>query len=99
MSVMGDERTKTPLVEVMENAGLSAADVRYAVLTHAHWDHTGGLGDLPTARVLIARTELEWAAPFTRYFDHGVMPHHLKRAKERHLRLRLQGPRRRRLRG
>lgn len=92
MSVMGDERTKTPLVKVMENAGLSAADVRYAVLTHAHWDHTGALGDLPAARVLIARTELEWAAPFTRYFDHGVMPHHLKRAKDRLYAFDFKGP-------
>lgn len=92
MSVMGDATTKTPLVTVMERAGMSADDVRYAVLTHAHWDHTGALGDLPQARVLISRTELEWASPFTRYFDHGVFPHHLKRAKDRLFAFDFTGP-------
>jgi N-acyl homoserine lactone hydrolase len=92
MTVMGDESNKTPLVDVMERAGLSPHDVRYAVITHAHWDHTGGLGDLPRARVLISRTELEWASPLTRYFDHGVMPHHLKRGKERFFAFDFDGP-------
>ena len=92
MSVFGDATTKTPLVKVMERAGMAAADVRYAVLTHAHWDHTGALGDLPQARVLVSRTELEWASPFTRFFDHGVFPHHLKRAKDRLFAFDFKGP-------
>lgn len=92
MSAMGDERTKTPVVKVLEQAGLDPAEVRYAVMTHAHWDHTGGLGDLRQARVLIARAELEWATPFTRFMDHGVMPHHLKRAKDRLFAFDFNGP-------
>lgn len=92
MSVMGDERSKTPLVKVMESAGMAASDARYAVLTHTHWDHIGALGDLPAARVLIARDELAFAAPLTRFFDHGVMPHHLKRAKERLFAFDFNGP-------
>lgn len=92
MSVFGDETGKTPLVTVLERAGMAPDDVRYAVMTHAHWDHTGALGDLHNARVLIARTELEWATPFTRYFDHGVFPHHLKRAKDRLFAFDFKGP-------
>ncbi len=92
MSVMGTERTKTPVAEVMEKAGLHPADAQFAVITHAHWDHTGGLGDLPNARVLISRSELTWAAPLTRFFDQGVMPHHLKRAKERMFAFDFNGP-------
>ncbi|MDP1824114.1 MAG: MBL fold metallo-hydrolase [Archangium sp.] len=92
MSLFGTEQTKTPLVKVLEQARLDPADVRYAVVTHAHWDHTGALGDLPNARVLIARSELAWVAPFTRYFDHGVMPHHLKRAKDRLFAFDFKGP-------
>lgn len=82
MAVMGDERSKRPLVDVMEAAGLSPADAKYAVITHGHWDHTGALGDLPNAKVLVARSELEWLKPFTRFFDGGAMPHHFKRAKD-----------------
>ncbi len=92
MAVMGTEHTKTPVAQVMEQAGLHPADVRFAVITHAHWDHTGGLGDLPNARVLIARAELEWTQPFTRFFEGGVMPHHLKRAKERIFTYDFKGP-------
>ena len=92
MSIFGTEQTKTPLVKVLEQARLDPADVRYAVMTHAHWDHIGALGDLQNARVLIARAELEWATPFTRYFDHGVMPHHLKRAKDRLFAFDFKGP-------
>jgi len=82
MAVMGDERTKRPLVEVMAAAGLSPAAAKYAVITHGHWDHTGALGDLPNAKVLVARKELEWLKPLTRFFAGGAMPHHFKRAKE-----------------
>lgn len=92
MSVMGEAHTKTPVADVLEQAGLDPADVRYALITHAHWDHTGGLGDLPNARVLVAHPELEWAQPFTGYFDHGAMPHHLKRAKERMFAFDFTGP-------
>lgn len=92
MMVMGTERDKTPLVKVMEDAGLKPSDVRYAVMTHAHWDHAGALGDLPQARVLIARNELTWAAPFTGFFDHGVMTHHLKRGKANMFAFDFKGP-------
>lgn len=92
MSVFGDDTTKRPLVQVMEHAGLSRNDARYAVITHAHWDHTGALGDLPNARVLVQRRELEWTTSFERYFDQGAMPHHLKRAKERMFVFDFKGP-------
>jgi len=82
MGIMGDAHPKQPLVDVMTNAGLSPSDVQYAVITHAHWDHTGALGDLPNAKVLLPRTEMEWTGPFKGFFDHGVMTHHLRRAKE-----------------
>lgn len=92
MAVLGDERTKTPLVEVMKRAGLAVSDVKYAVMTHAHWDHAGALGDLTSARVLVSRAELTFAQSLTRFFQHGVMPHHLKRAKERLFAFDFDGP-------
>lgn len=81
--VLGGPRGKRPLVDVMDDVGLAPEAIDYALLTHAHWDHTGALGDLPNAKVLVARTELEWVTPFIRFVEGGVMPHHLKRAKER----------------
>ncbi|MFZ5444443.1 MAG: MBL fold metallo-hydrolase [Myxococcota bacterium] len=90
--VMGTERTKRTVTDALRGAGLRADDVRFAAVTHAHWDHTGGLGDLHQAKVLVARRELVWAQSLTRFFDEGVMPHHLKRAKERTFVFDFSGP-------
>lgn len=92
MLLFGDERTKTPLIDVMASAGLAPSDVTYALATHTHWDHVGALGDLPNARVLLSKTELEWVKPFTRFFQGGAMPHHLKRAKDQLATFEFTGP-------
>jgi glyoxylase-like metal-dependent hydrolase (beta-lactamase superfamily II) len=89
---MGTARTKRPLVEVMREAGLDPAEVRLALITHAHWDHVGALGDLPNARLLLSQAELRWTRPFVRFMDHGVMPHQLKRAKDRLAAFDFSGP-------
>ncbi|MBL8920168.1 MAG: MBL fold metallo-hydrolase [Myxococcaceae bacterium] len=80
---MGPTRLKRPLRDVMEEAGLDPEAVTVALPTHVHWDHVGALGDLPNARVLLPRAELEWANTLKGYLDGGAMPHHLARAKER----------------
>ena len=45
----------------MRAAGLDPADVHTVVVTHLDWDHAGGLGFFPGARVLVHRPELEFA--------------------------------------
>jgi glyoxylase-like metal-dependent hydrolase (beta-lactamase superfamily II) len=44
----------------LEAAGVSATDIDVVVLSHLHFDHTGGLGLLPDARVVVQRDE--WTA-------------------------------------
>ncbi len=44
---------------VLEAAGFDAASIDIALLTHLHFDHTGGLCEIPNARVVIQ--EREWA--------------------------------------
>ncbi|MCU0698814.1 MAG: MBL fold metallo-hydrolase [Myxococcaceae bacterium] len=89
---MGPARDKRPLVEVMRAANVDPAEVRVALATHVHWDHVGALGDVPNAKVLLARAELEWARTLSRSLDEGVMPHHLARAKARLARYDFTGP-------
>jgi N-acyl homoserine lactone hydrolase len=81
--LLGDGSKQRPLVDVMAQAGIDPRDVRYALATHVHWDHIGALADLPNAKVLLPRADLEWARTLTGYFTGGVMPHHLKQAKSR----------------
>ncbi len=90
--LFGGVETKRPLTQALHAAGLSPADVRLALTTHLHWDHTGGLRDLPNARVLSSRADLSWARGFSRFFDHGVMPHHLNAVKDRLAQFDFTGP-------
>lgn len=90
--LMGPPSDKTPMVEVMRRAGLDPLDVQVALATHAHWDHIGALGDVPNARVLLSKAELEWARRLSRFLDEGVMTHHLFRARERLAQFEFTGP-------
>ncbi len=55
----------------LDAAGVAPADVAIAVVSHLHFDHCGGLGQLPAARVLVQ--EAEWRAAFhERLVEFGV---------------------------
>lgn len=47
--------------EALGDLGLSASAVTDVVVTHPHWDHLGGLADVPGARVWIQKDALTWA--------------------------------------
>ena len=77
------DATLTPeetLTAHLERLDIDPAKVRYAVISHLHFDHAGGLRELPNATVVVQRRE--WEAGFERetsiqyglrkrYFDLG----------------------------
>ena len=48
---------KSP-AEVLERAGVNPKDVKHVILTHAHWDHMGGLHFFPNAKFYLQKDEL-----------------------------------------
>ena len=46
----------------LQRLGIDPVRVRHVVLSHLHFDHAGGLSELPNATVVVQRTE--WAAGF-----------------------------------
>jgi glyoxylase-like metal-dependent hydrolase (beta-lactamase superfamily II) len=51
----------TPLPEMLRRVRENPAKLRWAILSHVHLDHAGGLMDLPHLQVLLTREELQFA--------------------------------------
>jgi glyoxylase-like metal-dependent hydrolase (beta-lactamase superfamily II) len=60
-SLAGQLNPDVPLPELLSRAGENPAKLRWAILSHAHLDHAGGLMDLPHLPVLMTREELQFA--------------------------------------
>ncbi|MHB1173198.1 MAG: MBL fold metallo-hydrolase [Lacisediminihabitans sp.] len=71
--------TVTPeqnLTAQLRHLGIGVEDVRFAVVSHLHQDHIGGLGQL-TADVLVSAAELALLEEKNPQL-HGVMPEHVR---------------------
>jgi len=60
-SLAGQLKPRVPLPELLRRIGEDPAKLRWAILSHAHLDHAGGLTDLPHLPVLLTREELQFA--------------------------------------
>ena len=60
-SLAGELNPKVPLPDLLRRIGEDPAKVRWAILSHVHLDHAGGLMDLPQMPVLLTREELQFA--------------------------------------
>jgi len=58
----GQLKPKVPLPDLLRRIGEDPAKLRWAILSHTHLDHAGGLMDLPHLPVLLTREELQFAA-------------------------------------
>jgi glyoxylase-like metal-dependent hydrolase (beta-lactamase superfamily II) len=46
---------------VIKTTGFNPEDVDFVVMSHLHFDHTGGVGDFPNATYIVHQRELEYA--------------------------------------
>ena len=60
-SLAGQLKPKVPLPDLLRRIGEDPANLRWAILSHVHLDHAGGLMDLPHLPVLLTREELQFA--------------------------------------
>src|SRR4029077_6848377 len=61
-SLAGQLKPKVPLPDLLRGIGEDPAKLRWAILSHAHLDHAGGLMALPHLPVLLTREELQFAS-------------------------------------
>ena len=53
--------------DALPHLGIDAASVRAVVITHAHWDHTGNIGQFPGAELVMSQAEYDfWTSPVAR---------------------------------
>jgi N-acyl homoserine lactone hydrolase len=57
----GQLKPESPLPQMLRRAGEDPTKLRWAILSHVHLDHAGGLMDLPQVPVLLTREELRFA--------------------------------------
>ena len=60
-SLAGQLNPEVPLPEMLRRVGEDPAKLRWAILSHVHLDHAGGLMDLPRLPVLMTREEILFA--------------------------------------
>jgi len=61
-ALAGQLKPKAPLPDLLRRIGEDPAKLRWAILSHVHLDHAGGLMDLPHLPVLLTREELQFAS-------------------------------------
>ncbi len=61
-ALAGQIKPKVPLPDMLRRVGEDPSEVRWAILSHVHLDHAGGLMDLPRLHVLLTQEELQFAA-------------------------------------
>src|SRR5713226_5011051 len=61
-ALAGQLKPKVPLLDLLRSIGEDPTKLRWAILSHVHLDHAGGLMDLPHLPVLLTREELQFAA-------------------------------------
>jgi glyoxylase-like metal-dependent hydrolase (beta-lactamase superfamily II) len=63
----GDRRGRThhtTPAEALPGLGIDPADVSTIVITHAHWDHIGNIGQFPHAQLVLTEAEYDfWTSP------------------------------------
>lgn len=91
-SALGDWSAARPLIDVLREAGIPPETDFLALATHVHWDHVGGLRDLPNARPRLWEPELEFWKKRKGDFDHGVIRQQLEPLEARLGTFAMDGP-------
>ncbi|MSP93408.1 MAG: MBL fold metallo-hydrolase [Myxococcales bacterium] len=89
---VGAARDATPLATLLHTAGIDPGRVTHVLVTHPHWDHTGGLAQVPGARVLMSAVDADWVLGQESFVARGAMPHYVKAARDRIDRIVFDGP-------
>ncbi|MBI5609874.1 MAG: MBL fold metallo-hydrolase [Deltaproteobacteria bacterium] len=92
LAVGNAARPAVGLAKLLKQAGIRPEQVTHVLLTHRHWDHTGGLRELPNARIVMARADAEATDAQSSPFADGAMRGHFQGLQARIDRMDFDGP-------
>lgn len=82
--LFGNARGVRSIGALLGEADVRGEDVSVVLVTHAHWDHTGGVVEVPNARVVMGAEEKHWVVEGSSPVTNGGMPSHFpKSVRER----------------
>jgi glyoxylase-like metal-dependent hydrolase (beta-lactamase superfamily II) len=58
MRVLSSYVAETPVATQLKQQGIDPAGIKFAVISHSHWDHISGLEDLPGLEVWMPKDEV-----------------------------------------
>jgi len=92
-SLAGQLTPNVPLPALLKDVGEDPSQLHWAILSHVHLDHSGGLMDLPPLPVLLSREELQFANDPTAQQQGFVLAAYLPRLSPPNARILAFGPR------
>ena len=61
-------------VDVLKKVNIDADDIKHVIITHAHWDHMGGIGLFPKATFYLQKEELtNWIATMAMPKEYDIL--------------------------
>ncbi len=89
---IGDGSQATALGDLLNQINVTPDSVRYALVTHAHFDHIGGATDLPAAKILIQPADVSFADTAHVLWMRVTPQHEIDRIRDRIQPYKLDGP-------
>lgn len=89
---VGDGSKAAALGDMLSGIGVAPGDVKWALITHAHFDHIGGATDVPAARIYMNTPDVKFADTAHVLWMQVTPQHEMDRIRDRIQTFEFNGP-------